>query len=253
MSLQIKIWLHIIYIQNYFRIKQCIIASTTNGVFFHTKLLKFRNLHVYLYNSLSFTSHSLYLNISNQQLNRLWLVLHSAARAVTKTPKFHHITPHLKSLHWLKITQNYATQYKILSLTYKYNSTTHLPPILIFSPYNQLVLPTHLQLSLSNALQTPLGSKFYDRYLSTFKLLHFGMLYHIIFALILILRYLFLFSHYLLLNSTSSRKLTFFFIPILLSLASLYWTDPLKLWSGPFVIHYSFHILHPRSIHLNSF
>ena len=49
---------------------------------------------------------SLYLNISNQQLNRLQLILNSAARAVTKTPKFHHITPHLKSLHW---AQNYAT------------------------------------------------------------------------------------------------------------------------------------------------
>ena len=60
---------------------------------------------------------SLFLNISNQQLNRLQLVLNSAARAVTKTPKFHHITPHLKSLHWLKITQR--IQYKILSLTYK--------------------------------------------------------------------------------------------------------------------------------------
>ena len=47
---------------------------------------------------------SLCLNIINQQLNRIQLVLNSAARAVTKTPKFHHITPHLKSLHWLKIT-----------------------------------------------------------------------------------------------------------------------------------------------------
>ena len=118
---------------------------------------------------------------------------------------------------------------------------------------NQLVLPAHLQLSLSNALQISLGSKFLTD-LSTFKLLHFGMLYHTIFALILILLNLILFSHYLLLNSTSSWKLTFFFIPILLSLASLYWTDPLELWSGLIVIHYSFYILHPRSVHLlNSF
>ena len=80
--------------------------------------------------------------------------------------------------------------------------------------------------------------------------MHFGMLYHTIFALILILLNLILFSHYLLLNFTSSWKLTFFFIPILLSLSSLYWTDPLELWFGLFVIHYSFHILHPRSVHL---
>ena len=76
------------------------------------------------------------------------------------------------------------------------------------------------------------------------------MLYHTIFALILILLNLILFSHYLLLNFTSSWKLTFFFIPILLSLSSLYWTDPLELWFGLFVIHYSFHILHLRSVHL---
>ena len=121
---------------------------------------------------------------------------------------------------------------------------TNLPPFLIFSPYNQLVLPAHLQLSLSNALQIPLGSKFLTD-LSTFKRLHFGMLYHTIFALILILLNLILFSRYFLLNSTTSWKLTFFFIPILLSLSSLYWSDPLELRFGPFVIHFSFHILHP--------
>ena len=60
---------------------------------------------------------SLFLNINTQQINRLQLILNSAARAVTKTPKFHHITPQLKSLHWLKITQR--IQYKIISLTYK--------------------------------------------------------------------------------------------------------------------------------------
>ena len=60
---------------------------------------------------------SLFLNLNTQQLNRLQLILNSAARAVTKTPKFHHITPHLKSLHWLKITER--IQYKIISLTYK--------------------------------------------------------------------------------------------------------------------------------------
>ena len=60
---------------------------------------------------------SLFLNLNCQQTNRLQLILNSTARAVTKTPKYNHITPHLKSLHWLKITQR--IQYKILSLTYK--------------------------------------------------------------------------------------------------------------------------------------
>src|SRR5258706_13224850 len=40
-----------------------------------------------------------------------------STRAINKTPKFHHITPILKSLHWLKI--NERIHYKILSITYK--------------------------------------------------------------------------------------------------------------------------------------
>ena len=85
--------------------------------------------------------------------------------------------------------------------------------------------------ALCNALQIPLGSKFLTD-LSTFKRLHFGMLYHAIFALILILLNLILFSHYLLLNSTSSWDLTFLFIPILLSLSlsQLYWPLGTLIW-----------------------
>ena len=78
--------------------------------------------------------------------------------------------------------------------------------------------------------------------ISSWMASNFGMFYHTIFALILILLNLIIFSHYLLLNSTSNQKLTFFFILIFLSLSSLYWTDPLELWFGLFVIHYSFHI-----------
>lgn len=60
---------------------------------------------------------SLFLNLPTQSINRLQLIQNSAARAVSKIPKFHHITPILKSLHWLKITQR--IQFKVLSLTYK--------------------------------------------------------------------------------------------------------------------------------------
>ena len=41
---------------------------------------------------------SLLLNLPATQTNRLQLVLNSAARAVTKTPKFHYVTPILISL-----------------------------------------------------------------------------------------------------------------------------------------------------------
>ena len=60
---------------------------------------------------------SLFLNLPQCQLNRLQLILNSTARAVTKSPKFCHITPLLKSLHWLKIQQR--IEYKVLSITYK--------------------------------------------------------------------------------------------------------------------------------------
>jgi len=58
-----------------------------------------------------------FLNLPHSQLARLQLIVNSTARAVSKTPKFSHITPVLKSLHWLKIEQR--IHYKVLSITYK--------------------------------------------------------------------------------------------------------------------------------------
>src|SRR6218665_2821793 len=43
-------------------------------------------------------------------------IQNSLARAVTRTPRHHHITPVLKSLHWLKIPDR--IHFKVLSLTY---------------------------------------------------------------------------------------------------------------------------------------
>jgi hypothetical protein len=79
---------------------------------------------------------SLLLNLPATQTNRLQFVLNAAARAVTKTPKFHHITPILKSLHWLKI--NERIHYKVLSLAYKSLNTGHpsyLRSLLSFTPH----------------------------------------------------------------------------------------------------------------------
>ena len=70
---------------------------------------------------------SLYYNLSKSQITRLQLIQNSLARAVVKSPKSCHITPVLRSLHWLKI--NERIQYKLLSLTYKV-LTTNQPPYL---------------------------------------------------------------------------------------------------------------------------
>ena len=56
------------------------------------------------------------------QLNRLQLIGNSLARAVVRAPKSFHITPSLRSLHWLKIKER--IHYKIFSLTYKVLTTT---------------------------------------------------------------------------------------------------------------------------------
>jgi len=63
----------------------------------------------------------------NLKFEKLQNIQISLARAVTRTPKFSHITPVLKSLHWLKI--NERIKYKLLSITYKV-LTTHQPQYL---------------------------------------------------------------------------------------------------------------------------
>ena len=47
----------------------------------------------------------------------LQLVWNAAARLLTRTRKFDHITPILASLHWLTITSR--SDFKVLLLTYK--------------------------------------------------------------------------------------------------------------------------------------
>ena len=59
---------------------------------------------------------SLYLNLPSYFINRLQLIQNATARAVTRIRKSAHITPVLKSLHWLKVPQR--IHFKILSLTY---------------------------------------------------------------------------------------------------------------------------------------
>ena len=64
---------------------------------------------------------SLYYNLPKSQINRLQQIQNCLARTVVKAPKSH-ITPILRSLHWLKI--NERIEYKLLSLTYKVHTTS---------------------------------------------------------------------------------------------------------------------------------
>ena len=103
------------------------ISAVSNSCFYHIRdLRRIRNtidhttacaIATSLIHSKLDYCNSLLLNLPSTQTKRLQLVLNAAARAVTKPPKFHHISPILKSLHWLKI--NERIQYKVLSLAYK--------------------------------------------------------------------------------------------------------------------------------------
>ena len=113
------------------------ISSLTKSCFYHIRdLRRIRNSLDFNTARLIATSlihskidycNSLYLNLPSSQINRLQLIQNAAARAVSKSHKFHHITPVLKSLHWLKISER--IQYKVLSLTY--NALQHGQPVYI--------------------------------------------------------------------------------------------------------------------------
>jgi hypothetical protein len=91
---------------------------------------------------------SLFLNLDHTQLNRLQLIQNSLARAVTRTPRHHHITPILKSLHWLKVPQR--IHFKVLSLTYnslQYSQPKYLRELFIIQPTRSTRSSSYLTLS----------------------------------------------------------------------------------------------------------
>ena len=60
---------------------------------------------------------SLLYNVPTHKIDRLQTLQNQCARILTKSSRREHITPVLKSLHWLKIQDRIT--YKILMLTYK--------------------------------------------------------------------------------------------------------------------------------------
>jgi len=118
-----------------------------------------------------------------QSSNRLQLAMNSAARAVTKTPKFHHITPILKSFYWVKI--NKRIKYKVLSLPYKSLNTgqlSYLRSLLSFSSHRCPWSSSPINLSrpsLTSRLKLQID-------LITILLLFSGTVSHLIYVTLLI-------------------------------------------------------------------
>ena len=59
---------------------------------------------------------ALLIGVPNTVLSKLQRVQNTAARIITRTPRWNHITPVLKDLHWLPVC--YRIQFKILTHTY---------------------------------------------------------------------------------------------------------------------------------------
>lgn len=72
--------------------------------------------HAYVTGKLDFMN-SLLVGLPSTQIDKLKRIQNAAARVVARIPKHEHISPVLKQLHWLPITQR--IQYKIALLIFK--------------------------------------------------------------------------------------------------------------------------------------
>ena len=73
-------------------------------------------VHAYVTSRLDYCNSLLY-GLPKHLLERLQRVQNTAARMITKTRKYDHITPVLKELHWLPIEER--IEYKIILITFK--------------------------------------------------------------------------------------------------------------------------------------
>ncbi len=82
---------------------------------------------------------SLYLNLPSYELDGLQYIQNSLARSVTRSSRFSHVSPTLKSLHWLKVRERIL--YKTISLTYKVIESSQ--PLLSSFPFELATISHH--------------------------------------------------------------------------------------------------------------
>ncbi len=103
------------------------ISHFTKTAFFHLRnIAKLRDMltvsdaeklvHAFMTSSLDYCN-ALLGGCPASSINKLQIVQNAAARVLTRSRKYDHITPILQSLHWLPI--KFRISYKILLLAYK--------------------------------------------------------------------------------------------------------------------------------------
>ena len=116
-------------------------------------------VHAFITSHLDYCNSLLY-GVAQVDIEKLQRVQNCAARLITRTPRFDHITPVLIKLHWLKV--NARIIYKIALITYK--ALHDIAPAYISDLIIKYIPPRDLRSSGDNLLVTPIThSKAGDR------------------------------------------------------------------------------------------
>ncbi len=137
------------------------ISHVTKTAFFHLRnIAKLRNMlpvsdaeklvHAFMTSRLDYCN-ALLGGCPASSINKLQVVQNAAARVLTRSRKYDHITPILRSLHWLPIKFNIS--YKILLLTYK--ALNGLAPAYLTSLLARYNPSRSLRLQISGLLVVP--------------------------------------------------------------------------------------------------
>ena len=103
------------------------IKSITKSAYYHLKNISRikgfmsqkdleKLVHAFIFSRLDYCN-GVFTGLSKRSIKQLQLIQNAAARVLTKTKKIDHITPVLRSLHWLPVCQR--IDFKILLLVYK--------------------------------------------------------------------------------------------------------------------------------------
>ena len=87
-------------------------------------------------------SNSFLYNLPNNKIERLQRIQNQAARTLTRSPRRDHITPVLRELHWLRISDRIL--FKILILIHKaFHGVASVYLCQLITKYEQAPLRTH--------------------------------------------------------------------------------------------------------------